>query len=323
MTVSTITDQLLASLSDAHAIEEQALAQLRTAPQIAGIDELARVLSDHLTETEAQERLVRERLAAHGASPSKAKDLAFAVGGKGFVLFARAQPDTPGKLAAHAFSYEHLEVATYELLARLAQRAGDQQTTEVAQRILDEERVTADRIAATFDLTVDASLRNVPTAQVERQLPKYLADAHALETQAATLLERGERLGGTVTLSGLYAEHLAESREHARLVDQRLAAHDAQPSKVKDLAMRAGGLSWAGFFQAQRDTPAKLAAFAFAFEHLEIGGYEQLLRVAHAAGDQQTVEVARRILDEERGAAARIAGHWEEALDASLRAQGL
>jgi hypothetical protein len=44
------------------------------------------------------------------------------VGGVGFLLFARAQPDTTGKLLAHAYSYEHLELASYELLAQVAER---------------------------------------------------------------------------------------------------------------------------------------------------------------------------------------------------------
>ena len=87
--------------------------------------------------------------------------------------------------------------------------------------------------------------------------------------------------------------------------------------------MRAGALNWGAFFQAQRDTPGKLAAFAYAFEHLEIGGYEQLLRVAQAAGDHETVDVARDILETERATAGRIAEHWDEALEASLRAQGV
>src|SRR3954451_5459290 len=115
----SIDEQLIKYLEDAHSIEEQALAQLRTAPDIAGDDELARMFTLHLEETEVQEQLVSERLEAHGASPSKLKDTVMAAGGKGFVLFARSQPDTPGKLAAHAYSYEHLELAGYELLARV------------------------------------------------------------------------------------------------------------------------------------------------------------------------------------------------------------
>jgi ferritin-like metal-binding protein YciE len=44
------------------------------------------------------------------------------VGGAGFVLFAKSQPDTPGKLTANAYSFEHLELASYRLLLR--RRAG-------------------------------------------------------------------------------------------------------------------------------------------------------------------------------------------------------
>jgi ferritin-like metal-binding protein YciE len=69
----------------------------------------------HLGETEEHESSVRERLEAHGAAPSKVKDLVMRAGGAGFVLFAASQTDTPGKLTSHAFSYEHLESAAYEL----------------------------------------------------------------------------------------------------------------------------------------------------------------------------------------------------------------
>ena len=69
---------------------------------------------------------------------------------------------------------------------------------------------------------------------------------------------------------------------------------------------------------AQPDTPAKLAGFAYAFEHLEIGGYEQLKRVARRADDPETVQTVDAILIEERGAAQKIAARWDEALDASL-----
>src|SRR3954447_12025027 len=105
----TIDEQLNKYLVDAHSIEEQAIAQMRTAPDIAGDEALAEAFRQHLGESERHERLVRERLDARGAEPSRFKKLVMAVGGKGFILFARSQPDTPGKLTAHAYSYEALE----------------------------------------------------------------------------------------------------------------------------------------------------------------------------------------------------------------------
>jgi ferritin-like metal-binding protein YciE len=86
--------------------------------------------------------------------------------------------------------------------------------------------------------------------------------------------------------------------------------------------MRLGALNVGGFFGAQPDTPAKLAGFNYAFEHLEIGAYEELKRVAERAGDQETVRVAERIQGEERAAANAIAANWEIALQASLESVG-
>src|SRR5919199_6726719 len=124
----SLDEQLTKYLADAHAIEEQALVQMRLAPRIAGTARIAGIFRDHLAETEQHERLTRERLDARGASPSKVKDLVMKAGGAGFALFARSQPDTPGKLVAHAYSYEHLELGSYELLMRVAEQAGDQAT---------------------------------------------------------------------------------------------------------------------------------------------------------------------------------------------------
>jgi ferritin-like metal-binding protein YciE len=318
-----LEDQLHKYLTDAHSIEKQALAQLRAAPDIAGDEELAGIFRQHLAETEEHERLIRARLEAHGERPSRIKDAVMAAGGKGFILFAKSQPDTPGKLAAHAYSYEALELAAYELLQRVAARAGDEATVEVAQRIAEEERTMADRLEASFDRSVDASLRELSPDDVEKQLVKYLADAHAIEAQAIKLLERGPKIVGDPELARLLSEHLEETLGQQRLVEARLAAHNASPSALKDATMRLGALNWGLFFQAQRDTPGKLAAFAFAFEHLEIAGYEELLRVAQRAGDEQTVTTAERILREERAAADKIRLAFDRAAEASLQAVGV
>ncbi len=316
--MASLDEQLTIYLSDAHAIEEQALPQMRAAPDMAGDEQLAAAFREHLAETEDHERRTRARLEARGGSPSALKEAVFKAGGFAFVLFAKSQPDTPGKLVSHALSYEHLELAGYELLYMAAERAGDAETAELARSIREDERAMSDRLEASFDLSVEASLRAVDPDDLGEQLNKYLSDAHALEAQAIQLLERGSKLAGDPELSSIYETHLAESRDHARRVEQRLEARGGSPSRLKDAALRLGALNWGAFFGAQPDTPAKLAAFAYAYEFLEVGGYEQLKRVAERAGDAETVQLADRILVDERGMAERVSERFEAALSASL-----
>jgi ferritin-like metal-binding protein YciE len=318
-----IHEQLTKYLTDAHSIEAQALAQLRTAPDIAGDPEIARIFREHLTETEGHEQATRQLLDARDASPSKVKDAAMALGGKGFVLFARMQPDTPGKLLAHSLSYEALELSSYELLARVADRAGESAVAAVARRIAGEERAMIARLEGCYDRSVEASLREVGRDDLTEQLRKYLADAHAIEQQAVELLERAPKISGDSPLALIYEEHLSETLGHEELVAERLRALGGDPSTLKDAALRLGGLNWSAFFRGHPDTPGKLAAFAHAFEYLEIGGWEQLKRVAERAGDTETATIANGILDEERAAAKRIAGAFDEAAAASLEAVGV
>jgi ferritin-like metal-binding protein YciE len=161
---------------------------MRRAPELAGDPELAAAFEHHLVETERHERLVRSRLDDHDAEPSTVKDIAGKAGGLGMLMFAQFNPDTPGKLVNHAFSYEHMEVAAYELLARVAERAGDvgtvvvafafehleiaayeqlrrvadrtgdEQTASLSARLADEERRAATGIASLWDAAVDAAL---------------------------------------------------------------------------------------------------------------------------------------------------------------------
>src|SRR5438309_1972571 len=124
MADNTLHEQLHKYLRDVHSIEVQALAQMRSAPDMAGSESFAAIFREHERETEEHKRLIEARLEAHGESPNKLKDAAGYATGKGFVLFAKANPDTPGKLAAHAHSYEAMEEAAYEFLYRVAERAG-------------------------------------------------------------------------------------------------------------------------------------------------------------------------------------------------------
>jgi ferritin-like metal-binding protein YciE len=318
-----IDEQLTKYLTDAHSIEVQALAQLKTAPDLAGAPQLAAAFRSHLAETEGHEQLTRELLERRDAHPSKLKDVVMGVGGKGFLLFARLQPDTPGKLFAHALSYEGLEHASYELLRRVAERAGDADVVAAAERIGREERAMMETLEANVDVAVDAALEAHPRDELPTLVKKYLADAHAIEEQAIGLLERAPKLVEDKGLETVFDDHLSETREHVELIQTRLAALGGDSSTFKDAAMRLGALNWGAFFQGHPDTPGKLVAFAYAFEHLEIGGYEQLKRVATAAGDTETARVTDTILAEERNAAQLLAGTFDTAVRESLRAVGV
>lgn len=318
-----LDEQLTKHLTDVHSIEQQALAQLRRAPDIAGDEQLAAVYREHLAETEEQERLVRGRLEARGAQPSKLKDAAGYVGGIGMILFARANPDTPGKLTAHAYSYEHMELAAYDLLALFADRAGDRETAEVARSIREQEAAMAARLEENFDRSVTVSLEQLDPDDLGEQLAKYLADAHAIEAQGVQLLEQGPKIVGEPGLARLFEEHLEETRSHQAKLEARLDAHGGSRNLLQDALLRLGGLNIGAFFGAQPDTPAKLAGFAFAFEHIEIGGQEQLKRVAERAGDAETARTVDGILADERTQAERVHGRFEAAVDATIEQRDL
>ncbi|HZE06362.1 MAG TPA: DUF892 family protein [Solirubrobacteraceae bacterium] len=323
MTPTTLAEQLTKYLTDAHCIEQQALIQMKAAPRLAGDRSVAAVFSEHETETQDHERLIAERLRARGARPSRVKDAAGLVTGVGFAAFAALQPDTPGKLVVHALSYEHMEEAAYNLLGRVAEREGDTETVAVAGRIEAQERDMGDRVADCFDRAAEASLRRVTPDGLREQLTKYLTDAHAIEGQALQLLAAGRKIAGSEEPARAYDEHRRETEEHQRLVTERLRAVGGAPNRLKDAALQMGALNWGAFFAGQPDTPAKLIAFAYAFEHLEIGAYEMLRRVADRAGDAETVQVAEWILAQEKAAADRLHGLFGDALDATLSRRGL
>jgi ferritin-like metal-binding protein YciE len=216
-----------------------------------------------------------------------------------------------------------MEIAAYVLLAAVAERDGDSETAAMARDIEAEERAMAERLAGSFDVAVDAALRSKSADDIGVELRKYLEDAHAIEGQAIKLLEKAPALAGTADLAHAYEDHLAETREHERLVEERLRARHARPSRIKDAALRLGALNWGLFFAAQPDTPGKLAGFSYAFEHLEVAAYELLKRVAVRAGDAETEAMAERILAEENTAAQRLRGLFDSALGASLQEQGV
>jgi ferritin-like metal-binding protein YciE len=312
-------EHLVHFLSDLYSVELQALAQLTSAPTLAREPSLAEDFRAHHAETKQQAERVRQRLEALGGSPSVVKDAIMKLGGKGFLLFARMQTETPGRLVAHAYSYEAMEWAGYGMLIQLAEAAEDDSTREIARSIQAQERDMMRRLERGFDAAEDVSHRETPAGELPDHLRKHLAEVHAIESQSLELLKKAEDLMRPHGLAQIYTQHLEETRRQIAWVEQQLQALGADPSMLEDTLMKLGGLSWGMFFQSQTDTPAKLAVFAYAVEHLEIAAYELLRRVASRIRDLETEGLCQRILAEERSMTERLVETFAPAAEATLR----
>jgi ferritin-like metal-binding protein YciE len=64
-----------------------------------------------------------------------------------------------GRNARDGFATEHMEIASYELLKRVAERANDPDTVAACDEIIAQERAMADTIAANWDKFAELSLR--------------------------------------------------------------------------------------------------------------------------------------------------------------------
>jgi ferritin-like metal-binding protein YciE len=154
-----LQDKLISHLQGAHAMEQNSKRMLDSLISTTEDPPTRRELEHHRAETERHERLLAERLEELGSSPSTGKDLA-AIGGAFFKGLAdQVRGDKAGKNARDGYVVEHFEIASYELLERLAKRAGDEQTAEVAKVNRKDEEAMAKKIEKNWDKFVDLSLQ--------------------------------------------------------------------------------------------------------------------------------------------------------------------
>ena len=146
-------------------------------------------------------------------------------------------------------------------------------------------------------------------------LVTYLQDAHAMEEKSLQTLQAAVAVAGDPQLESLYQGHIMETQRHLELLKHRLETYDSSRSLLKDLGGRLAAVGVGAGLVAQPDTPAKLLAVAYAFEHFEIASYELLKRVAERAGDQDTMEMADKILVNERQAAEKLEASYDLALE--------
>lgn len=158
MVDDTLERTLVEHLEDAHAMERGVRRSLEAMIETTEDPQIQADLQHHHEETGRHIDQLEDRLRAHADDPSALKDLT-AVGTAFFKSLADfGRDDKPAKNARDGFVTEHLEIAAYELLERVAVRSGDEATAEVARRNRADEEAMAEKIARTWDRVVDASL---------------------------------------------------------------------------------------------------------------------------------------------------------------------
>jgi ferritin-like metal-binding protein YciE len=155
---SKLTIKLGDYIEDAHAMETNVLQMLDSMIRTTKDKQIKRDLQLHKQQTKRHEERLRERLEKLGRAPSTRKEAQSMIGALVKGVGDQVRGDKAGKNARDGFVTEHMEIAAYELLERLAERAGDTRTATVARQNKREEEAMARKIAAKWDKFVDLSL---------------------------------------------------------------------------------------------------------------------------------------------------------------------
>ena len=157
-TTTELERELSKHLDEAIVMEQNVLRLLDSV--IYGMDdeEVREALRLHKVDSERHIDRLQARLEVYGRSPSLVREAGGLLTGLMKSVLDLTRGEKAARGARDAYAAEHLEIASYQLLERLAVRAGDEATAQVARdNRADEERMAA-WIDAHWDLFAELAL---------------------------------------------------------------------------------------------------------------------------------------------------------------------
>lgn len=115
------------------------------------LDRMLEAFGEHRDQTAEHVKCLDARLQALGDSPATVRALATGAAGTLRAGLGRLGGQNHGANARDAFVFEYAEIATLELLERLAGRAGDHETARLARECRTDDEAMADKIHRNWD----------------------------------------------------------------------------------------------------------------------------------------------------------------------------
>lgn len=163
-------ERLLQWLRDAHAMEEQAETMLsRTAQRIENYPLLKSKLEEHLGQTQRQAARVEECIQRLNGEASSLKDTGGSVMGFAQAVSGAVAGDEVMKAALASYTFEHMEIASYKMLAEAVEEAGEPEIRQVCEEILGEEEAMAEWLKHNLPSTTQQFLQREASEQAAKR----------------------------------------------------------------------------------------------------------------------------------------------------------
>jgi ferritin-like metal-binding protein YciE len=157
--MSQLKDQLIKHIDEAYAMEQNVLRMLDGMISTTDDPEILDALEHHKMQTHGHVDRMKARLEAHDAQPSGIRQVGGILQALAKMPLDMVRGEKAGRNARDGYATEHMEIASYELLKRVALKAGDEQTAQIADEIIAEEKAMAKIISDNWDRVVELSLR--------------------------------------------------------------------------------------------------------------------------------------------------------------------
>ncbi|MGN6368867.1 MAG: YciE/YciF ferroxidase family protein [Phycisphaerae bacterium] len=165
MATDNLNDLVVTHLQDAYAMEQNVLKMLDNMISTTDDLQMKQTLEHHRAQTVEHGNRVEQRLRDMNQSTSMTKNAGAMMTAWMKMIPDMMRDEKATKNLRDGYVTEHLEIAGYQLLERIADRAGDSQTADVARRNRQDEESMANRLASFWGRAVDLDLAKMGIEQ--------------------------------------------------------------------------------------------------------------------------------------------------------------